>query len=419
VELNLGMPDFAYIARNGKGERVSGSLSAGSEREVISLLSGDSLFPVEVTPEKPKGKGISRKRISGQLMATTYSQLASLIRSGVPLLRSVNVIRHQTSNARLKEVMEDVHRRVEDGATLADAMNRYPRVFNEMAINMTRAGAEGGFMEDALDRVSKFTEQQEDLKSRTAGALAYPIFLAVVGTVVVGGLIIFFVPMFSTMFDSLRQQGELPVLTDWLLGFSDGVRRYLLPVEDWHPNWRAVFVLTTVLVAGIWLFRRLQTVEGRRFRDLVKLRLPLLGVVFTNLAVARFCRVLGTLLANGVPILKSLEISRETTGNKVLSEAIAKASENISSGQALAAPLAKCEHFPLTVVEMISVAEESNTLDDVLVEIADGLERRTARRLDLVVRLLEPVMLLILAVIVLCVVIALLMPVLKMSSIMR
>ncbi|MBC8875893.1 MAG: type II secretion system F family protein [Planctomycetes bacterium] len=401
------MPDFAYIARNGKGERVSGSLSAGSEREVIALLSGDSLFPVEVTPEKPKGKGVSRKRISGQLMATTYSQLASLIRSGVPLLRSLNVIQHQTSNARLKEVMEDVHRRVEDGATLADAMNRYPRVFNEMAINMTRAGAEGGFMEDALDRVSKFTEQQEDLKSRTAGALAYPIFLAVVGTVVVGGLIIFFVPMFSSMFDSLRDRGELPVLTDWLLWFSDTIRGY------------GLFLLVPALVVGIVLQRQLQTDRGKRIRDLIKLRLPLLGIVFTNLAVARFCRVLGTLLANGVPILKSLEISRETTGNKVLSEAIAKASENISSGQSLAAPLAKCEHFPLTVVEMISVAEESNTLDEVLVEISDGLERRTARRLDLVVRLLEPVMLLMLAIVVLCVVIALLMPVLKMSSIMR
>ncbi len=401
------MPDFAYIARNADGQRVTGTLSAGSEREVLSLLSGESLFPVEVTPEKPKGSPLNRKRVGAQLMATTYSQLASLIRSGVPLLRSVGVIRHQTSNARLQEVMDDVYRRIEDGETLADAMSRYPRVFNDMAVNMTRAGAEGGFMEDALDRVSKFTEQQEDLKSRTAGALAYPIFLAVVGSLVVGALIIFFVPMFGTMFDSLRQKGELPVLTDILLAFSEMLRGY------------GPFILGAMFVVGILLHRQLQTDQGKRLRDLVKLRLPLVGAVFTNLAVARFCRVLGTLLRNGVPILKSLEISRETTGNKVLSEAIAKASENISSGQKLAEPLAKCEHFPLTVVEMISVAEESNTLDDVLVEIADGLERRTARRLDLVVRLLEPVMLLILAAIVLCVVIALLMPVLKMSSIMR
>jgi len=401
------MPDFAYIARDAKGERVTGTIAAGSEREAISLLSGESLFPVEVAAEKPKGSVLSRKRVSAQLMATTYSQLASLIRSGVPLLRSVGVIRHQTSNARLKDVMDDIYRRVEDGATLADAMSRYPRVFNDMAINMTRAGTEGGFMEDALDRVSTFTEQQEDLKSRTMGALAYPAFLAVVGTLVVGFLITFFVPMFGTMFDSLRDQGDLPLMTDWLLGFSDAIRKY------------GPYLLGALAIVAILMHRELQTDRGKRLRDLVKLRLPLLGPVFTSLAVARFCRVLGTLLRNGVPILKSLDISRETSGNRILSEAIAKASENISSGQSLAAPLAKCEHFPLTVVEMISVAEESNTLDDVLVEIADGLERRTARRLDLVVRLLEPVMLLILAAIVLCVVIALLMPVLKMSSMMR
>jgi general secretion pathway protein F/type IV pilus assembly protein PilC len=171
-----------------------------------------------------------------------------------------------------------------------------------------------------------------------------------------------------------------------------------------------------MVVVFFFVKQQLETEKGKRWRDYIKLRLPLLGPVFTSLAVARFCRVLGTLLTNGVPILRSLQISRLAAGNRILSEAVAKASENISSGQSLAAPLARCEHFPLIVVEMIAVAEESNTLDRVLVEIADGLERRTVRRLDLVVRLLEPMMLLMLAIIVLFVVIALLMPVIKMSS---
>jgi general secretion pathway protein F/type IV pilus assembly protein PilC len=175
-----------------------------------------------------------------------------------------------------------------------------------------------------------------------------------------------------------------------------------------------VAVGVVLLVMGVR--QHLETEQGKRLRDYWKLRMPVLGPVFTSLAVARFCRVLGTLLRNGVPILRSLQISRAAAGNRILSEAIAKASENISSGQSLAAPLARCEQFPLTVVEMIAVAEESNTLDRVLVEIADGLERRTVRRLDLAVRLLEPLMLLVLAAIVLCVVIALLMPVIKMSS---
>lgn len=401
------MPDFAYIARDAKGQKVNGTISAASEREVLSILSGKALFPVDVSQAKGKSNPLSRKRVSGQLMATTYGQLASLMRSGVPLLRAINVIRKQSSNARLQDVLEDIYRRVEDGATLGEAMSRYPRVFSEMAVNMVRAGGEGGFLEDALDRVAWFTEQQEDLKSRTAGALAYPMFLGVVGTLVVGGLVIFFVPKFGTMFDSLRDKGELPVITDWLLWISATLRHY------------GIIVLVAIGVIFAFLQQYLNTEQGRRSRDLFKMRVPLLGPVFKNLAVARFCRVLGTLLKNGVPILKSLEISRDAAGNRVLSEAIGKASENISSGQSLASPLASCEYFPPTVVEMIAVAEESNTLDDVLVEIADGLERRTARQLDLAVRLLEPVMLLVLAVLVLCVVIALLMPVIKMSSTMR
>lgn len=398
------MSDFAYIARDTSGQRVTGSVAATSEREVLSILSGKSLFPISVTLEKAQTNPLSRKRVGGQLMATTYSQLASLLRSGVPLLRSIHVLRHQTSNSRLREVLDDIYRRVEDGSTLGEAMSRYPRVFSEMAINMVRAGGEGGFLEDALERVSQFTEQQEDLKSRTAGALAYPVFLAIIGTLVVGGLVIFFVPRFAAMFDSLRQRGELPMLTDWLLWVSAVLRRY------------GILVLAAAVVAVVMIRQQLETEKGKRWRDYVKLRLPMLGPVFTSLAVARFCRVLGTLLHNGVPILRSLQISRQAAGNRILSEAVAKASENISSGQSLAAPLARCEHFPMTVVEMISVAEESNTLDQVLIEIADGLERRTVRRLDLVVRLLEPMMLLVLAIVVLCVVIALLMPVIKMSS---
>jgi general secretion pathway protein F/type IV pilus assembly protein PilC len=208
------------------------------------------------------------------------------------------------------------------------------------------------------------------------------------------------------MFEGLRERGELPILTDWLLWFSQTVNDY------------GVVLLVGAAVIGAFVYVRAATEAGRRTIDMVKLKIPIVGRIFANLAVARFCRVLGTMLRNGVPILKSLDISSDATGNRILSEAIRDAAENISSGQALAAPLASSGHFPVTVVEMISVAEESNTLDKVLVEIADGLERRTTRRLDLFVRMLEPVMLLCLAVVVLLVVIALLLPVIKMSATM-
>ena len=399
------MPDFAYTARNLEGQKVTGTLFAQSEREAVANLSSQQLFPLQVAQQKTASqKSTFSRRVSGQTMAVTYSQLASLLRSGVPLLRSIGVIRDQSSHVVLKEVLDDVYRRVEDGATLGEAISRYPRIFSELAINMVNAGGEGGFLEEALERVATFTEEYEDLKSRTTGALAYPVFLAVVGSVVVSILIVVFVPKIASVFESLRERGELPMMTDWLLWFSAAVRQY---------GW----VLLVAAVIAFFVARaRLATEAGRTTADRWKLKIPLLGGIFQNLAVARFCRVLGTMLRNGVPILKSLEVSRDAAGNRVLSEAIGAASENISSGQTLAAPLATSGYFPTTVVEMISVAEESNTLDKVLVEIADGLERRTERRLELAVRLIEPMLLLVLAGIVLVVVMALLLPVIKMSA---
>ena len=202
----------------------------------------------------------------------------------------------------------------------------------------------------------------------------------------------------------MREQGQLPGITEALLTLSETLK-----------SW-GVFILFGVLILGAYLRLQLATDAGRRFADTLKIKIPLIGPIFKNLAVARFCRVFGTLLHNGVPILKSLDISRDAAGNTVLSKAIEDASENISSGDTLAVPLQSSGHFPSTVVEMIAVAEESNTLDTVLVDIADGLERRTSRNLDLAIRLLEPIMILIMAVIVLLVVIALLLPIFKMSS---
>ena len=401
------MPDFAYIARDTKGQKVAGTITAVSEREAVTQLSTQSLFPVEVTAEKTKSQqAFYFGRIRGQTMATLYSQLSSLLRSGVPLLRSIAILRNQSSNVVLEDVLGEVHQDVEDGASLAEAMARHPRAFTDMAVNMVRAGGEGGFLEEALERVSILVEQQEDLKSRTIGALAYPVVVSVAGFVIVAILVIFFVPMYAELFDQLRQRGELPMMTDVLLSTSDFLR----------SGWGLAGMLVAAFVIGLVWYRLNASEAGRRFRDLVKLKLPLVGNIFQNLAVARFCRILGTLLKNGVPILRSLDISRRAAGNRVLSDAIENASENVTAGESLAAPLSQSGHFPVTVVEMISVAEESNTLDNVLVDIAERLELRTFRRLELMVRLIEPVMLLILAGVVLCVVIALLLPVITMSS---
>jgi general secretion pathway protein F/type IV pilus assembly protein PilC len=368
------------------------------------MLSGRDLFPLEVAAKEETQFRLRRSpRVRPQMVAITYNQLSALLRSGVPLLRSIDVLRRQCSHAGLRQVLGEVHGRIEEGDSLADAMSRHPKAFSELATSIVRAGAEGGFLEEALNRVAMFTEQQDELKGRVVGALAYPGFLAIVGTIVINVLVIFVVPKFESLFERLREEGQLPFVTDLVVGASKVMQSY------------GLLLLLGLVIAYFLVRARLQTKEGRRLMDRVRLKLPMAGTIYVRFAVARFCRVLGTLLHGGVPIVRSLRISSDSTGNVVLAEAVQKAADNITSGESLAVPLGQSGHFPQDIVEMISVAEESNTLETVLTDIADSLEKQTWRQLDLAVRLLEPVMLLILAGIVLVVVVALLVPVMRMG----
>ena len=250
---------------------------------------------------------------------------------------------------------------------------------------MVRAGSEGAFLEDALKRTADFLELQEELKGRIVGAMIYPAFLAVVGSVVTIVLIVFFVPKFAELFERLEKEGGgLPLATVILLGLSDFLGRY------------GVLVLAALGGLVYWL----RGAAGDASADASSStagssKMPLVGKIFLGSAVSRFCRVLGTLLRNGVPLLRSLEISSESTGNVVLAAAIRASAENISSGETLAQPLAACGLIPRSVMAMITIAEESNNLDNVLVNIADGIDRKTSRQLDTMVRLVEPIMLLV------------------------
>ena len=398
------MPDFAYTARTITGQQVEGVLSAGTQREAIAALSAKELFPVQVKASGGKTKQAGSLKVRPQAMSQFYVQMAALLRSGVPLLRSLEVLGKQSTNPSLKTIVNDLHARVTEGDSLAEAMSRHPRAFAELSRSIVRAGGEGGFLEEALERVAKFTDQQAELKSRVMGALAYPIFLAVFGVTIVTVLVIFFVPQFEGLFQRLRERGELPILTEWLLVVSKSVQSYGLMIA--------------AVLAGLVMFARhkLMSEEGRWWLDRVRLKLPQAGTIYRNLAVSRFCRVLGTLLAGGVPIVRSLKISSASAGNRVLSEAIDNAAENITAGESLAAPLAASGHFPPNVVEMVAVAEQSNTLETVLGNVAESLEKETWRRLDLLVRLLEPMMLLFLASAVLVIVLALMMPMLKSAT---
>jgi general secretion pathway protein F/type IV pilus assembly protein PilC len=323
----------------------------------------------------------------------------------VPLLRSLDILERQTSQPALGGVIREVRARVAEGTGLAEAMAQHPHAFTELAVSMVRAGQEGGFLEDVLRRIAEFTEHQEDLKAKVAGALAYPIVLAVVGFAILNVLIIFFVPKFEPIFKRLAEKNQLPALTSVLIGTSRFIQGY----------WWAILSLFAL---GIIAFRQwAQTDSGRYTLDGWRLRIPGAGMVYVQLAVSRFTRILGTLLQNGIPILQSLRIAKDSTGNRVLSQAIEHSAENLKAGDSLTKPLADSRFFPRDVVEIVAVGEESNSLERVLVQIAETLEKRTSRQLDLFVRLLEPFMLMVMAAILLLVVAGLLLPIFRMSSV--
>jgi len=400
------MPDFSFVALAKTGQKSYGVLTAGSEREAAAQLDSRGLFPVEVKPARSaSGKGrFGQGGVGGRHIATFYGQLADLLHAGVPLLRSLELLERQSTNKRLSATIKEVRIKVADGVGLAQAMALHPDVFDELAVSMVRAGQEGGFLEDVLKRIAIFVEHQQDLKAKVIGALAYPVFLGIAGFLVVNVLVIFFVPQFKEIFDKLKSQGELPVLTQGLLALSDFARSV--------PG-----VLTAIsAIGGFILFVRWTRRGGRTWADGAKLKIPVIGKVFLALALSRFTRILGTMLHNGIPILRALQIAKDSTGNRVLAKAIEQSAENITAGAKLADPLRKSGYFPTDVVEMIAIAEEANSLEKVLIDISEGLEKRTSRNLDLTVKLLEPMMLLVMAVIVLLVVLGLLMPVFKMGQ---
>ena len=405
------MPEFTYEAMANTGTRSQGTLTANSERDAMSQLDARGLFPMRITPlKKSAGAGGSMfgfgRRIKSRNLATFYSQLADLLHAGVPLLRSLDILERQSAQPALSEILREVRAKVADGTGLAQAMAQHPAAFTELAVSMVRAGQEGGFLEDVLRRVADFTEHQEDLKSKVIGAMAYPMVLAVLGTGVLIVLLVGFVPKFEPIFKKLEEKGELPFITTALLGVS----HFMWP---WGLVVMLVGIPGTIALYKLWV----SSEDGRRRVDGLRIRLPLgAGTIFLNLALSRFTRVLGTLLHNGIPILQALRIAKDSTGNRVLAQAIDQSAENIQAGDSLAKPLEASHHFPRDVVEMVSVGEESNNLENVLIGISESLEKRTNRQLDLFVRLLEPLMLMVMAGMIGTVVAALLIPVFKMST---
>ncbi len=399
------MPEFTYIARTISGQDVKGLISADSRGDVMAMLTQRSLFPMTVTAARqPLFRFKFNRSVRAELLASTLTQLSDLLTNGVPLLQALDLIAQQATHDHLKDVLTDVRSQIADGKQLHEAMGAHRDVFSDLTLSIIRAGTEGAFLEAALQQTAEFLERQEELRAKIKGAMAYPAFLAVAGSTVTLVLIIFFVPKFSELFAQLERQGILPMPTVILLWLSNFLGRF--------------GILVAMAAAGvIVLLRRwARSPNGRERLDRVKTKVPVFGAIILNSAVSRFCRILGTLLRNGVPMLNAMEISSDSSGNVVLGQAIRKSAENISAGESLSAPLKKCGLIPVNIMAMISIAEEANNLERVLGNVADGIDKKVARQLDTMVRLIEPALLMVMGSAVLFVIVALLLPVFEMST---
>lgn len=396
------MPTFAYKARNGSGQATRGTLVADSAIAAARMLDERALLPIELEELKSQGRSFvtgQARRISIAKVGTIYEQLADLLKSGVPVLRALSVLAKQSSSG-MTRVLREVHEGVAGGDTLADAMEKHPEAFPQLHVSMVRAGEKGGFLEDVLTRLSDFVSRQDALKNKFIGAMAYPCILLLIGL----GAAVFLMTWVVPRIRSMLEARDLPLITKAVFAVSDFVGGHALELAG------GLLVLIVALVGF------LQSRPGRMFWSRAQLRLAVVGKVLTMIALCRFCRIFGTLLANGIPILQALRIAKDSTGNEVLAESIERAAESVRGGESLAVPLSHSRIFPPAVVDMIAVAEESNTLEKVLIQIANTQEERTARQIELAVRLIEPLMLLFMGVMVMVIAVALLLPILGAAS---
>jgi len=393
------MPTFEYIAIDAKGARTNGVLAGNSAQAVFAELESREMTPVRLSEQRDRS---GRGGVGTRTLATAYTQLADLLRAGVPLMRALALLSRQKSKPRLAAVFRVLTERVSDGGELADAMATQSAVFPRVHVAMVRAGEKGGFLEEVFAQLGAFVLAEAELKGKIIGSLVYPIVLVTVGSGVLGVIFGFFVPMFREgMFSRLD---ELPAVTEFVLGVSDLVSGYGL----------ILLALFAAAFVGIWRARSIP--EVRRNISIVRTKAPVLGPLTRALAAARFCRLLGTMESNGVPLLTAMAIAKDAAGNVLMEEAIDEARDAVRSGEPLAGPLGRSGLFGDDVIEMIAVGEAAGNVDTVLLNIAETLEGRVDRLLAGAVKLIEPLLLVVIAGAIGLVAVALILPMTQMTA---
>lgn len=417
------MAKFEYIALDAKGEESVGTISANDEADASTQLRRQGLYPTKLEAAgkggvdskakakvkkaqkaRSKAKGKAGGKVKGKVLMIFTRQLATLVEAGLPLLRGLTVLAKQEKNKNMQKTITTLADSVQGGSTFSEGLGQHPRIFDKLYVNMVKAGELGGVLELVLVRLAEYSEKAQKLKNKIVAAMVYPIIVMFIAVVIVIFLMMVIVPKFEKIFAEMLGDKPLPAITRFVIGFSRGIQ----------GNWLVLLITFSVLFVGWKVFSA--TKGGRKVIDRIKLKIPLFGPIQLKSAVSRFARTLGTLVTSGVPILQALGITRETAGNVIIAEAVDKIHEAVREGESIVAPLEASRVFPAMVISMVDVGEETGQLPDMLLKIADVYDDEVDNAVDAMTSMLEPIMIVLLAVIVGTIVIALFMPMISIIT---
>jgi type IV pilus assembly protein PilC len=419
------MQKFSYVAVDAAGKEVRGTVEAPDQSQAITKIRGQGIYPTAIgmvggtgaakgTPRPAaaaggvkKGGGLNieiklpsflRGRVKPKDLMVLTRQLATLGEAGLPLLRGLRVLLRQTKSVPLREALTGMSEAVESGSTFSESLANYPKIFNNLYVNMVRAGEAGGVLEVVLTRLAEFMEKAEKIKNKVKGAMIYP---AVVLTAAIG-IVIFLmysvIPKFKDIFNDLLEGKQLPAVTRFVIGASNVVKDNVLMV--------VIAIIAAIVLFNLWG----RTNNGRYIIDTIKMRLPVFGTLISRTAIARLTRTLGTLLSSGVPVLQALMIVRDTSGNTVIARAVQNIHDSVKEGESMTDPMAAAKVFPPMVVSMVEVGEETGALPDMLIRVANTYDDEIDNAVAGLTSIIEPLLILFLAVIVGTIVIAMFMP---------
>lgn len=423
------MPKYSYVALDARGQESTGVIEATSQNEAIGQLRQAGYFPKSIAEDSKASKGkvekagakspglkkelnlaipfFQKTTIKSKTLMIFTRQLATLIDAGLPLLRGLTVLSKQEPDPVLRRVILNLAESVQGGSTFSESLNSHPKIFNKLYVNMVKAGELGGVLELVLLRLAEFQEKAQKIKNKVVSAMFYPLIVLVIAIAIMGFLLVFIVPKFEAIFDDMLGGRPLPGLTQFVIGLSNLLKDNILFIG----------VGVAILVVGYKMLQK--NPRGKEMTDQVKLKSPLFGDLIRKSAISRFSRTLGTLVTSGVPILQALNITKETAGNVVIGNAITKVHDAVKEGESIVHPLEASNVFPPMVISMIDVGEETGQLPDMLLKVAEVYDDEVDNAVAGLTSLLEPIMIVFLAVIVGTIVIALFLPLITIITQMQ